>query len=113
MLAVAREVSVAPVAQRSGTRFETLRDQLLAAGHPLSGGIEDPLHRVRAGHDPGHPRACLLRWKGAASVTEHPAGDWMDSRDAIDRLCEPWRAGQELLQWLTDNISPSSAEPVK
>jgi len=51
--------------ERSGRAFEELRTKLDARSLPVTCGAEPPLKTGPRGYPSDHPRAELLRWKGA------------------------------------------------
>ncbi|WP_261625018.1 DUF2461 domain-containing protein [Nesterenkonia marinintestina] len=56
--------------ETSGREFEKLRAELTRRELPITSGIESPLKRTPSGYPSLHPRAELLRWKGAAVVQQ-------------------------------------------
>ena len=71
-----------PNLQARGSRPQ--RDQLQAAGHPLSGGIEEPLRRVRTGHDRDTREQTCSGGKGRPSLPNTPpATGWTAETPSI------------------------------
>ncbi|MGE0178057.1 MAG: DUF2461 domain-containing protein [Phycisphaerales bacterium] len=91
----------------TGTAFETISDDLAAASLPLTSGAEPPLKTTPRGYLADHPRAGLLRWKGAAVVQQHPTAHWMHTPEPLNRVRHIWRATNTLKHWLDTNVGPS------
>lgn len=99
-------------ADGSGSEFAELLGALTARGLPVSSGAEPPLKRVPPGYPPTHPRAELLRWKGAAVVREYARADWMLTTEALERIRAVWRGAQPLREWLHAYVG-ATAEAVR
>ncbi|MBB0227982.1 DUF2461 domain-containing protein [Streptomyces calidiresistens] len=91
--------------------FESLRQRLDAKDLPVGPGMPPVLKRVPAGYAADHPRAELLRWKGAVVVKEYPVEKWMHQREAIERVREIWTATAPLTAWIDKHIGESEAPP--
>lgn len=86
--------------ETSGREFDDLRTALANQSLPVSCGVEPPLKRVPPGYPATHPRAELLRWKGAAVVREDERADWLHTPAALATIREVWRGAQPLREWL-------------
>jgi uncharacterized protein (TIGR02453 family) len=59
------------------------------------------------GYPKDHPRVEFLRYKGLAVWKEWPAGAWLGTKKAKERLEEFLTAAKPLNAWLTKNVGPS------
>ncbi len=87
------EELVALVAEAHGRKIEI-------TGH-------DTLKTAPRGYPKDHPRIELLRNKGLIAWKEWPAGAWLGTRKAKDRVVEFLRAARPLNGWLEANVGPS------
>jgi len=92
---------------RSGPALERVlraaRDEgLEARGH-------DMLKTAPKGYSSDHPRIELLRYKGVITWKEWPAGAWLGTRKAKDRVVDFLRASKPLNDWLRTHVGPSTA----
>jgi uncharacterized protein (DUF2461 family) len=79
----------------------------------LAGHLVDRLRSLRGtprGFTGDHPRLDLLRLRGLQVVTSAPAGDWLATREPLERVRAAWRAAAPLVSWLDTHVGP--AEPV-
>jgi uncharacterized protein (TIGR02453 family) len=60
------------------------------------------------GYPKDHPRAELLRYKGLAAWQEWPAGAWLGTKRAKDRIVEFFTRSRALDGWLHANVGPST-----
>ncbi len=74
-------------------------------------GIEvsahDVLKTAPKGYPKDHPRIELLRQKGLIYWKQWPAGSWLGTAKAKDRVVQLLRAAKPLLKWLDTNVGPS------
>jgi uncharacterized protein (TIGR02453 family) len=89
------------------------------SGEHLAGILEDArasgagvtahgaLKTAPRGYPKDHPRIELLRYKGIALWRDWPAGAWLGTRRAKDRVVELLRASQPLNEWLRANVGRS------
>ncbi len=97
----------AVAAKESGTALEGVLAGLAAAALPGSAGFEPPLTRVPRGYPSDHPRAELLRWKGAVVLVQDDRAEWMGDHRALDRVREVWRGARPLRDWLDAHVGAS------
>ena len=88
-----------------------------AAGTELEGivatirksGVEAMGHGVLKtapkGYPKDHPRIELLRFKGIVAWREWPAGAWLGTRKAKDRVADVFRTAEPLTVWLATHVS--------
>ncbi|MFF4214157.1 DUF2461 domain-containing protein [Streptomyces sp. NPDC001796] len=94
--------------EASAAEFEEIGRRLADRSLPVGPGREPPLKRVPTGYAPDHPRAELLRWKGAVVVKEYELADWMHRPGAIDTVREVWTATKPLKEWIEAYVGESS-----
>lgn len=74
-------------------------------------GIEPTGHGVLKtapkGYPKDHPRIELLRYKGLVAWREWPAGAWLGTRRAKDRLVDFFQKSKPLRGWLDEHVGPS------
>jgi uncharacterized protein (TIGR02453 family) len=77
-----------------------------------SAGIEimghGMLKTAPRGYPKDHPRVELLRYKGIATWREWPAGAWLGTRRARDKVVGFLRLSRPLEGWLSANVGPST-----
>ena len=56
------------------------------------------------GYPKDHPRIELLRFKGIVAWREWPAGAWLGSAKAKDRVVELFRTAEPLNVWLASHV---------
>ena len=59
------------------------------------------------GYPKDHPRVELLRYKGLATWREWPAGAWLGTKRAEDRLVDFFERSKPLVAWLHRNVGDS------
>ena len=91
--------------ERSGRRLSGLVAEARGAGLDVSGHGE--LKTAPRGYPKDHPRIELLRYKGLVTWREWPAGAWLGTKKAKDRVAEFFRLSRPLNQWLRTNVGPS------
>jgi uncharacterized protein (TIGR02453 family) len=67
----------------------------------------DVLKTAPKGYAKDHPRIDLLRQKGLIYWKMWPAGPWLGTAKAEDRVVELFRAAKPLIKWLDTNVGPS------
>lgn len=90
-----------------GRAFEKVLRDLDARGLPVTPGIDSPLKTVPRNYPADHPRAELLRFKGAAVVREWEPAEWMHTRHALEEIRGVWRAAAPLKNWLESHVGAS------
>jgi uncharacterized protein (TIGR02453 family) len=93
-------------AARSGGKLVEVVREARDAGVEVSG--HDVLKTAPKGYPKDHPRIELLRYKGIITWREWPAGAWLGSRKAKDRVVEVFRASKPLNEWLRAHVGPST-----
>lgn len=91
---------------RSGVELTILVAGARAAGLEVTG--HDLLKTVPKGYPRDHPRIELLRHKGLITWREWPAGAWLGTRRAKDRVVEFFRQSKPISEWLGANVGPST-----
>jgi uncharacterized protein (DUF2461 family) len=86
----------------SGPKLEQIVAKLKAAGvEPMGHGV---LKTAPKGYPKDHPRIELLRYKGIVAWQEWPAGAWLGTRRAKDRIEKVFTASKPLNDWLRTNV---------
>jgi uncharacterized protein (TIGR02453 family) len=93
-------------ADRSGGELAELVTEARAAG--LEVMAREVLKTAPRGYPKDHPRIELLRYKGLATWRDWPAGAWLGTRKAKDRLVEFLRSSAPLAGWLNTHVGPST-----
>ena len=91
---------------RSGGQLAGLVSGAEAAG--LQVMSHDALKTAPRGYPKDHPRIELLRYKGIATWREWPAGPWLGSKRAKDRVSEFFERSEPIGEWLNANVGPST-----
>jgi uncharacterized protein (TIGR02453 family) len=73
------------------------RDGITVHGHGV-------LKSAPRGYPADHPRITLLRYKGLTAWQEWPAGAWLESAQAKDRVIAFFRTTMPLRTWLADHV---------
>jgi hypothetical protein len=60
------------------------------------------------GYPKDHPRIELLRHKGLVAWREWPAGPWLGTKRAKDRVVELLRGSRRIERWLRTNVGPTT-----
>ena len=92
--------------ERSGKRLSGLVAKARGAGLDVTAHGE--LKTAPRGYPKDHPRIELLRYKGLITWREWPAGAWLGTKKAKDRVAEFFRHSRPLNQWLRTNVGPSA-----
>ena len=58
------------------------------------------------GYPKDHPRIELLQYKGIVAWKQWPAGAWLGTKRAKERVIELFRVGKPLKAWLQKNVGP-------
>ena len=80
----------------SGTELVRIVDELRRKGYDVEG---QELKRVPSPYPQDHPRADLLKHKRLIYWKRWPAGPWIATAQARDRVAQAWRDGAELEAW--------------
>jgi uncharacterized protein (TIGR02453 family) len=92
---------------RSGKSLEGIVAKARAAGLEAVGhGV---LKTAPKGYPKDHPRIELLRYKGLVMWKEWPAGSWLGTRRAKDRVIQFLRVSKPINTWLRTHVGPSTA----
>ena len=94
---------------RTGKALVRLVDRATADGIEVS--AHDVLKTAPRGYPKEHPRIELLRHKGLIYWKMWPAGPWLGTAKAKDRVHELLRAAKPLIKWLDTNVGPSEMPP--
>jgi uncharacterized protein (TIGR02453 family) len=90
---------------RSGDELVDIVSKARAAGLDVTG--HEVLKTAPQGYAKDHPRIELLRYKGLITWREWPAGAWLGTRRAKDRVTEFFRLSTPIDAWLRTNVGPS------
>ena len=71
----------------------------------------DVLKLAPKGYPKDHPRIDLLRQKGLITWQQWPAGKWLGTAKAKDRVVDFLRASGPINEWLHTNVGPSDLPP--
>jgi uncharacterized protein (DUF2461 family) len=90
---------------RTGPELEQVIATLEKTGIGVSG--RDTLKSAPRGYPADHPRIGLLRHKGLVAWQEWPAGAWLETIEAKDRVVTFLRTTRPLSDWLDGQVGPS------
>jgi uncharacterized protein (TIGR02453 family) len=90
-----------------GRRLAGEVERLSGAGWAIDG---DRLIRVPAGFDTDAPRLDLLKHKSLHASRSWEPAEWLDSREALERVRDAWRDLSALNVWLDDNVGATTTE---
>jgi uncharacterized protein (TIGR02453 family) len=90
---------------RPSSELETILTKARAEGLTAQG--HDMLKSAPKGYPKDHPRIELLRYKGLITWQDWPAGAWLGTRKAKDRVVGFLEASKPLNGWLRKNVGPS------
>lgn len=93
----------------TGGRLVTIVAEAQAAGLEVT--ARETLKTAPRGYPKDHPRIELLRNKGLITWREWPAGAWLGTRRAKDRIEGFLRASAPLSGWLREHVGPSTLPP--
>ena len=85
----------------TGSKLEAVVTEMEAQG--LEVMTEGALKTVPRGYPADHPRSGLLRLRHLAGGKFLPAGPWIHTREAKDRVVEGWRGVTPLLDWIAES----------
>ena len=91
-----RRLREAVAGERSGKQLVQIVAGLRNKGYDVEG---QELKRVPSPYPQDHPRAELLKHKRIIYWKRWPAGPWIATTKARDRVAEAWRDGSELDAW--------------
>ena len=94
---------------RTGKPLARMVEKAMASGIEVS--AHDTLKTAPKGYPKDHPRIDLLRQKGLIYWKMWPAGPWLGTAKAKDRVLELLGAAKPLIKWLESNVGPSEMEP--
>jgi uncharacterized protein (TIGR02453 family) len=92
---------------RSGKKLAAMVDDARAAGLEVTG--HDVLKTAPRGYPKDHSRIELLRFKGLITWRQWPAGPWLGTRRAKDRVVEFFQRSRPIATWLNTHVGPSAA----
>jgi uncharacterized protein (TIGR02453 family) len=92
---------------RSGAKLARVVSDIRSTGAEAAGhGV---LKTAPKGYPKDHPRIELLQYKGIVAWRDWPAGAWLGTKRAKDRVAELFRVAKPLNAWLKANVGPSSS----
>jgi uncharacterized protein (TIGR02453 family) len=94
---------------RTGAELMEIVAEARAAGLEVT--ARQTLKTAPRGFPKDHPRIELLRHKGLITWREWPAGAWLGTRRAKDRVVEFLRRSAPLNGWLNAHVGPSTLPP--
>lgn len=94
---------------RAGGRLVTIVAEARAAGLEVT--ARETLKTAPRGYPKDHPRIELLRHKGLITWREWPAGAWLGTRRAKDRIEGFLGSSAPLNGWLREHVGPSTLPP--
>ncbi|MGH2653131.1 MAG: DUF2461 domain-containing protein [Actinomycetota bacterium] len=92
--------------ERWGAELATMVAEARAAGLEITG--HEVLKTAPKGYPRDHPRIELLRHKGLITWREWPAGAWLGTRRAKDRVVEFFERSRPINRWLGTHVGPST-----
>jgi len=96
----------AVAADGSGEALEGIVTKIRAAKVDVT--AHDVLKSAPKGYPKDHPRLELLRNKGLIAWKDWPAGAWLGTKRAKDRVVEFLTVSRPLTEWLHTEVGPSS-----
>ena len=88
--------------ERAGAELERIVATIRSTGVEAMGhGV---LKTAPKGYPKDHPRIELLRFKGIVAWREWPAGAWLGTKKAKDRVVDLFRAAEPLTAWLSTHV---------
>ena len=91
--------------EHSGAELAALVERLKDQG--LATGGRQALKTLPRGYPKDHPRLDLLRCKGLICWQHWPAGPWLQTAEARDRVAGFLRIAAPLQRWLARNVGPA------
>jgi uncharacterized protein (TIGR02453 family) len=95
----------AVAASASGTKLAAIVAALRDKGYDIGG---QELKRVPSPNPQDHPRADLLRHKRLIYWRRWPAGKWIATASARERVVQAWKDGADLNAWLAKHVAPGA-----
>jgi uncharacterized protein (TIGR02453 family) len=92
----------AVAASGSGTKLAAIVAALRDKGYDVGG---QELKRVPSPNPQDHPRADLLRHKRLIYWRRWPAGKWIATAAARERVVQAWKDGADLNAWLAKHVA--------
>jgi uncharacterized protein (TIGR02453 family) len=92
---------------RSGLALARIVEKARSAGVDVMG--HEVLKTAPRGYPKDHPRIELLRYKGLITWKDWPAGAWLGTRRAKDRVVEFLQASKPMNEWLRKQVGRSTA----
>lgn len=99
--ALLRRFRESAAAERSGKELVAIVEALRAQGYTVEG---QELKRVPPPYPQDHPRGELLRHKRLFYWRRWPAGPWIATPKARERVADVWRDGSDLEAWMHKNL---------
>lgn len=96
-----RKLRTAVATDRSGKELVGIVGELRKKGYDVEG---QELKRVPSPYPQDHPRADLLRHKRLIYWKRWPAGPWIATAKAKERVAQAWRDGAALDAWCSRNV---------
>ena len=90
----------------SGSKIERIVSSVRADGLDVSGHGE--LKTAPKGYPKDHPRIELLRYKGLVTWREWPAGAWLGTKRAKERIVEFLERSKPIGGWLHEHVGRST-----
>lgn len=94
---------------RAGAVLERLVATARSEGLTVMG--HEQLKTAPRGFPKDHARIELLRYKGLVTWREWPAGRWLGTARAKDRIVAFLGASRPIVRWLESNVGPSTQPP--
>jgi uncharacterized protein (TIGR02453 family) len=91
---------------RSGEKLARVATAARAKGLDVIG--HDVLKTAPKGYPKDHPRIELLRYKGLVAWREWPAGAWLGTKRAKDRIVEFFGDAKPIAAWLREHVGAST-----
>ncbi len=101
----------AVVADWTGQQLQIIISELQRAGIDVHGS--EALKTVPKGYPKDHPRVELLRFKGIVAGKVWPPASWLSTAAAKRRVVDLFHAGAPLVDWLTENVGPTTDPEAK
>jgi uncharacterized protein (TIGR02453 family) len=89
-----------------GKKLESITAKIRAEGADVT--AHDTLKTAPKGYPKDHPRIELLRYKGLIAWRQWPAGAWLGTRRAKDRIVKMLEISKPLTKWLNTHVGPST-----
>jgi uncharacterized protein (TIGR02453 family) len=93
--------------EKTGDQLEGIVATIRKARIDATG--HDTLKTAPKGYPKDHPRIELLRYKGLIAWKDWPAGAWLGTSKAKDRVVAFSEAARPMSRWLRANVGPSAS----